>query len=340
MTRILIKRSIGNELKKIKSAMNLVNNNLLLFNLFKIHCCFLQIPVYSYRIITSKIIIMIKNVLNNKLKSYSALAGSVLAVAGSADAQIIYTDVNPDTLMNSTLGSLITYDVDFDNNGITDMSVGTYAYAYGGSNLNYSFNFLSPDAVSAAIGTIDANYSLPTPTPLASGVFVDPASVNWLDTTASGGTTQFNAATFMGTTLLGTFNTGADAYIGARFLIGANTHYGWIRINVSADCSTTTVKDFAYKAVPNTGLNTGETGLGINEILSSTWSAAVNGKNIIVKSENDAAVTIIDVTGREIATGNVENGIATIALPDASTGLYLVRMQQGTSTGSKKVILN
>ncbi len=63
--------------------------------------------------------------LGKRLKQYSALTGSLLAIAGTSDAQIVYTDVNPDRVLSS-VGD--TMQLDLDNDGITDYVFRTIQY--------------------------------------------------------------------------------------------------------------------------------------------------------------------------------------------------------------------
>ena len=49
---------------------------------------------------------------------------------------------------------------------------------------------------------------------------------------------------FWATTL---FPTGTDTYIGATFKLGANVHYGWIRVNWTNTSGTLIIKDYAYE---------------------------------------------------------------------------------------------
>jgi hypothetical protein len=43
-----------------------------------------------------------------------------------------------------------------------------------------------------------------------------------------------------------------------EFLIGANTHYGWIRMELGPGIGNVTLKDFAYEDVPNTPISAGD----------------------------------------------------------------------------------
>src|SRR5258706_13927326 len=65
------------------------------------------------------------------LASYSAAAIYFSSVSEPADAQIIYTDINPDTVLISEYGSVgNTYPIDLNNDGITDFNI-RYGYASG-----------------------------------------------------------------------------------------------------------------------------------------------------------------------------------------------------------------
>lgn len=56
-----------------------------------------------------------------------------------------------------------------------------------------------------------------------------------------------------------------NRFLGLRFLINSNVHYGWVRMDVLADPQTltiaATVKDWAYESVPGRPIHTSETGV-------------------------------------------------------------------------------
>jgi hypothetical protein len=282
---------------------------------------------------------MNKSLLKEKLKSYSALATAMFGTAAAADAQIVYTDVNPDVTLNVINDSLSAYEVDFDNDGNADMIVGAYGFVYGGTvQVNMSLNLIQPNNVAALLGYDDAGY--PYVSALASGTLVDPAASNWYDTTAFSGTQALNALNAAGFGAYGQFNTGADLYIGARFVLATGTHYGWVRIQVPTDVTSTMIKDYAYRTTPNMGLTTGQTGLGIAEMPANVWYTYVNGKNVTITSKEEGNLTVIDMTGKTVATGKMENGSATMNLSNATSGMYIVQFENNGVMGTKKVILN
>jgi len=282
---------------------------------------------------------MNKSLLNDKLKSYSAVAGSILATAAAADAQIAYTDVNPDNVLTITNGTMNTYDVNFDGDAQVDVQIATYGYLYGTYQFNYSLSAIPTGGTWALVGTVGA-YGAEADA-IAMSTMID-ASSAWLDETAAGGTTFFNAVaiTGIGPVVGAVWATGSDAYLGSRFTIGSNTHYGWVRMSVAADGTTTTIKDYAYKTTPDTGINAGDTGLGINEMPSNVWFVGVNGKSIVVSAKVDGPLTVVDAAGRTVATGNVVNGEAIVTLEDAATGIFVVSFENAGTMGTKKVVLN
>lgn len=287
---------------------------------------------------------MNKSLLKEKLKSYSALATAVFGTAAAADAQIIYTDVNPDAVLTITNGTINDYIVDFNNDGNEDMAVATYGYLYnyGGTDyqINYVFSFVAQNATAALVGTMQTigSQQAPITTNLTAGTVIG-ASSAWLDTTAAGGTTYFSAGYGLGQSFVGTGNTGQDIYYGARFLIGTNTHYGWVRVNIATDASQATIKDYAYNSTPNGPINAGQTA-GISEISAASWSAYGNGSSIKIKSSIEGNIEVIDLTGKTIASGAIKNGELTMNVANANTGMYIVRITNGSLTDTKKIVLN
>lgn len=49
-----------------------------------------------------------------------------------------------------------------------------------------------------------------------------------------------------------------DVLVGVRFMIGTERHYGWMKINASADYKTVIVKEVAYEIRPNVEIRAGE----------------------------------------------------------------------------------
>jgi hypothetical protein len=56
---------------------------------------------------------------------------------------------------------------------------------------------------------------------------------------------------------IGEFYSAGDAYIGFKIQIEDNYHFGWIRVNLSADMKTLQIIDAAYQSQPDVPINAG-----------------------------------------------------------------------------------
>lgn len=217
---------------------------------------------------------------NKKMKAYSALAAaSAMSVVAHAD--IVYTDIDPDSVAQD--GNFQVIDMNNDanpeyfinaNQGL--FSSGTYGYAWapigpyvsnaniasgsqgayyqyvagfqGGSIIGSALNFWSP-ASSGSNAILGQNYYL------------------------ASNPTSFSTA--------GQFINAGDLYIGVQFPIDTNMHFGWIRVNVVSDTNapsrmSVVIKDYAYEDSVRTDttlgmeIMTGDIGIGLDTINTVT----------------------------------------------------------------------
>lgn len=270
--------------------------------------------------------------LNKKLKSYSALAGSIALISSQADAQIIYTDINPDSTTN--IGGNF-YNLDLDNGGVFDytirLNIGTYS-SYTSQQIA-----ITPTGSNGIAGdTI--------------GAYVYPTAFNSGDTIKS--TLQFNftssqsMASYFGSGYsYGNFLGQTDKFVGLVFNIGPTLHYGWARFDVDATASLFTIKDYAYNATPDAYILAGEMPLGITDNpLTSSTSVYSSEKNIVIKiltgSIIQADVKITNALGQEISTVSLNALETIIDLSKEKTGIYFVTISQGNIVYSKKVYIH
>ena len=279
-----------------------------------------------------------KKSLHDKLKSYSALATAVAATS-AVNAQIVYTDVNPDVTVN-TSGSGVN--IDLDNGGAVDFMVsqqsgvfGTYAYnaVLSGVTPNGTNAIAENGTLGTAPNTISLNAALNLNDPID-------ASLTW-----STDTTQFPALVYPASTSynFGNWIGATDKYFGFRFLIGTSTHYGWARFDVATNAASFTIKDYAYNATPNTAIPAGVM-TGIDELLAHNILVYGFDKSINVKLMNSASfdgfVTVTDILGQEVAKVNVVNEITTIPMDNAKPGIYFATITAADGkTYTKKLFM-
>ena len=123
---------------------------------------------------------------------------------------------------------------------------------------------------------------------------------------------------------------GEEHYIGVRFFIDGEQHYGWIRLGMSDELEPMTIVDWAYEDVPGIGIITGD---------------AANGPRILFSGVNEAVTIALqiltinfeeEVTGFELNDISVTNGTA-LNLVEVIPGLEYTVEVAAASEGEVEV---
>jgi hypothetical protein len=269
-------------------------------------------------------------IFNKKLKSYSALAAS-FAIASQADAQVVYTDINPDSTV-ALDGNF--YNLDLNNDGTADFAINV--------NIGTSLSYTSQQISVSPIGTNAVAGS-------SVGAYIYPFAMNSGDTVKP--SLQFNltpnqsmASYFGPSTSYGNWMNVTDKYLGLKFSIGPAVHYGWARLDVTATADQFIIKDYAYNTIANAYILAGQTGVGIaehsfNDIVS-IYSA---GKNITINFVKElpagSEVNITNILGQKIYGSLLNSKENTINLSEANPGMYIVSVSGKNGVYTKKVYL-
>jgi hypothetical protein len=199
--------------------------------------------------------------LNTYAIAASAAGVSLLALAQPATAEIIYTPANGRVARDGG------YNVDLNHDGIVDFTIAERANF---TSLQ-SYNDLSAlaargnhvwclGAVCTSVSTSNAE------APMSAGAKIGPARVGW----ASRGAVMEFEQTSRGAY----FTAGpwaeihSDAYLGLRFQIDGETHYGWARVRATFHRGSTHeeryweahVTGYAYETIANKAIEAGQTG--------------------------------------------------------------------------------
>jgi hypothetical protein len=302
-----------------------------------------------------------KDLLTGKLLSYSAAAGALLAIGSNAEAQVIYTDVDPDSIVVSPeLGSAGLFEIDLNGDGIVDVTImaGSGDKWYSGDSASLSL-WKTIRALPGTGGEVNIHPSYLTSwsNTYNFGKRLDAEAQIGPDLGEgdywSGGSAAFELG-WLGTysaTDQGPYNTGPwideeepDKYLGIRFTLdeGVSYHYGWVRLNVPTDVSQVTVIDYAYEQTADTPITAGDMGsgtsIGDGHVDPGVKVFSFNRSIIVSDLETDhARADIFNVAGQLIQSVQVEQGRTEIPMDD--TGLYLVRIDTGKGLVSKKVIV-
>ena len=186
--------------------------------------------------------------LDRKLVAYIAAAGAagvgLIAAAMPAAAEIVYTRTN------LTLDENERLPIDLNGDGVND-----FYFGWGGGS-NEVFMLFNPAVGNGVVGQRTpprrqccSSY----PAPLFFGVPIGPGE-NFRFQYSQRLLTAFAS----GTPSYGQWTQKTNRYLGVKFLIGGQTHYGWVRLSTTPLWGTVT--GYAYETIPNKGIKAGYVG--------------------------------------------------------------------------------
>jgi Secretion system C-terminal sorting domain len=277
---------------------------------------------------------------------YGSLATTFLAATTGANGQVLYTDVNPDLVYDDS-----GVNIDMDGNGALDILLqqGDATFSSGAVLLEKVLA-AAPDAAAennALMGSVTGGYVYPAV--VAAGAQIGPAVTSFVSFAAN--SSHSIASVFQ----VGT-NTypyggwhGESGFLGLRFKAGANTHYGWIEIEVAQDATSFILKGFAFQATPNTAITAGDIAtVGVSELqkpitLSAQPNPALDMTNIRFNADagGDADLVVLNTTGQQVHAERqpVAPGANSLRLDMSklAPGNYVVEIRTETQVGRQVV---
>lgn len=189
--------------------------------------------------------------LHRQLSFYAVAASAAgvgaMALAQPAEAQIVYTPADETIQFHGTIP------IDLDHDGITDVTIVDRPWAYGTNH--YPGN--SVKAVARAGAGIERSpLQADFAADLLRGASIGPSSQ------FNGRAIMFRAVDPAGTYYSGSWGDTTNRYLGIRFQIAGEIHYGWARMDVWLAWRRIKVKltGYAYETQPNTPIRAGDTG--------------------------------------------------------------------------------
>jgi hypothetical protein len=270
-----------------------------------------------------------------KLSSYTAFAGAIVA-GSAANAQVTYTDVNPDVVADS----LNPYAIDFNNDATPDLAFGVQhisgSFSSQGQNFTYEGAF--------AYGFLPAGFPVANPADTTTAVLDCGVAVAQSPLFASSNTAVLGYAAIIQPinypVSLGPWLGLTDKYLGFKFTVGTGTHYGWARLDVAANAETITIKEYAFNATPDGAISTCQTA-GIEDV-------SVDNKVTIKTTLNDATVNVtpdliggtinlVSMTGQVVKTIVISDVNTTISFEGVESGIYSVAANFNGGSVNKRV---
>lgn len=198
------------------------------------------------------------------LNTYALAAGaagvSVLAMSPAAEAKIVYT---PAHVMIGALG-MGSYNLDLNQDGITDFVIERTDSCDVGRCFSY-LAVIQKDGGVAYGGKVQGCLAMPA------GAVIGPRRMFY-----SGFVGMAGVYSHWGTKSdRGNWVNVSNQYLGLKFLINGETHYGWARFTVSVKAGVTGIlSGFAYETVANQPIIAGQTSSAESAVLAARDSSS------------------------------------------------------------------
>ncbi len=277
-----------------------------------------------------------KENLQKRIAKYTAVAGAVVAATG-ANAQIVYTDVNPDYTHDAdSLGAFSIYPLDLNNDATVDFLVASRdtTTANGRVRVSLAVPYGAGNAVAGETPTA-YDYALA----LDINSMVD-TTLNWI---AASNTMAYNVDG--ANPYNENWNGVTDKYLGLKFVVAGNTHFGWARLDVDALADLIVVKDYAYNATPGVGIMTGNMGVGLTETQVENLVKFINQSNntvqVVLNGDlTNGQVSVVSSVGQIVSSNSITENTFSVDLNNLSSGIYLVNVAFAEGSMTKKIIVH
>lgn len=251
-------------------------------------------------------------------------------------AQIFYFDISPDvvTEMSSTTGSAYNiFPIDFNNDGTEEYD---FRWDDWGTDWFMHFTFNVTDDQIALDGTTTNMYGGRFIKKLAAG---DPINNSLLWGTSY-------PEPFIGeSTLNSNFLDQGDKYIGVKFKLGTNVHYGWVLVNFQTYSTTRKliIKSYAYNSTPNAPIAAGQINSNsieenIQPIVEIYPNPTENKIQLNTSIETSIGYEIYNNVGQIILKGKTVD--KTVNISEIETGIYFIRLSDanGNIVSTQKLV--
>ncbi|HRY99475.1 MAG TPA: T9SS type A sorting domain-containing protein, partial [Bacteroidales bacterium] len=135
-----------------------------------------------------------------------------------------------------------------------------------------------------------------------------------------------------------------NKYMGLRFKIGTDWHYGWVRMDIPSDVTSLTIKDFAYESIANTAIAAGAGGVaGIRALLPESIDLFAHERVLTIDlkdlSLGNASLSLSSVNGQEVLQAELSSNRMQFSLSGLSRGIYLATVRSSEGVLTRRIIV-
>ncbi len=285
------------------------------------------------------------------LAQYSGFALSFLFVSSKVYSQAVYTDIDPDIVLDEDFDAL---GVDMDNNGGFDFAFIKFSYTTSDSVLDYQkiekmFCGAYGNSANMIAGTHPFRYY---PYAISSGVMIDNELLFYGYGYQRMAYQRFSSFAGHSTVILMHYGgkwypEKLDHYLGVKFEGEDDCiHFGWIRCSVEDSGRVLTVKDYAFESKCDVGIIAGDvigdTTVNIeenNSLIASVYSFNKILYIHLTSFATDTEVYLYNQIGQLIFSSEINNQFSEIPLEFAN-GVYIYEIREsGHRINSGKIAI-
>lgn len=269
---------------------------------------------------------------------------ALMLLSSSIYSQISYTDFMPDVTLTGFVQASPNGDtmlIDFNNDGNHEYEL-TIA-----NNAGLKFAYIQSGQNNPPNNEIHAPSSREI-TPMGNNDTIN-SSISW--ETVNGG--NLILMTDLAGTTSGSWVSVADAFVGCKFKIGTNTHYGWIRLGISLNNDSLMIKSMAYNTLPDACVIPGDTTTFscIPSSTSLTEQEKVASAEVYPNPSDDKITvthtltdqnnfSIIDLTGKVVLNRTNYLSGREVDMSNLKSGIYLYSLTDGESNVTGRIVVN
>ncbi len=295
------------------------------------------------------------------LSNYSRMAGIFVLLNNESIANVVVTDIDPDTTINLD-GEF--YLLDMDNNAVSDFIIfkdsGVYSYeGYSSTTIRFR-EFIGAGPQGTFQNKLLAGHYYNSwngaeyyqPYDLLAGELISAEGQFY-----NFGVQVICAGHFINFYTSPAFDFGPgywkdfdfegveNRYLGVSFVDEeSNRYYGWVRCSTADSMKAITIHEYAFENIPNKPIVAGDTISYVDiKTLPNTESINIysfeNQIHIHLINSQDATVNIYDITGNNILFKSLAGNSETINMETFAAGIYVVSVKEGGNVVTKKVSL-
>ncbi len=292
----------------------------------------------------------------SSLLQYSAAAVALLGVT-AASSQVIYTDIDPDVVLDEPDEM---FGIDLDDDGLNDFnffneSFTTTVFYMDIANVKAlfvgAFDTMQNGVVGGTIYLSGAGcYTYYWPYPIQLGDLIGITNNFYNDNYQTLAKTSYESGYFPFTSHGGYWSPyfwgeQIENFLGFRFTDEESAQrYGWIRCSVIDSGRTLIIHDYAYELQPNQPIIAGDTVSYVEIQEQSLLVATVYGFNndicINLQNQTPTQVTIVNIAGQTVLAKTIYNQFEVLDASDFPSGMYLVTLKANDLSLTRKIVIN